>query len=149
MHYSLFRGNQVYINSTTEDTRADNDVRFGWGRWSQHTAHVDAFPASTCLHTSICIFMCLSLFSSLRQKPEVTNTQFPTCVHLALISAILLSEAVASCHPTGAPTRGALKCPSPPTWRKQYCMCRQGPGGGMGVSSGWKVVLSLSSCLLC
>lgn len=35
----------------------------GW--WTQHTAHVDAFPASTWLLTVICIFMCTSLFHSL------------------------------------------------------------------------------------
>lgn len=99
-----------------------------------NTTQVGALPASTWLLTVICIFM--SPTHSLTQsQPELANTQSPTCVCLALTSAILLSWALAACHPTGAPTWGALKCRGPPTWRKQYCRCmsRQGPGGGSGV----------------
>lgn len=83
------------------------------------------------VHSHLHFYVPESVFLT-HAKPEVSNTQFPTCVHLALIRAILLSEAVASCHPTGAPTRGALKCPSPPTWRKQHCMSRAGAWGWYG-----------------
>lgn len=82
-------------------------------------------------HRAVHLWLDRSLTHS---EPEVTNTQSPTCVCLALTSAILLSWAVAAWRPTGAPTRGSLKCRGPPTWRKEYCRCtsRQGPGGGEG-----------------
>lgn len=91
--------------------RGDNDLSKGL----INTTH------GTCrrLLAVICIFMCASLFRSGKKKTGVARTRSPTCVCLALTSAILLSWAVvAARHPTGAPTRVALKCQRAPHMEK-------------------------------
>lgn len=108
-----FGNNQVYRKNTIEDAWCQ--IWMGLVKTTHDTCR--CVSCLVCLPTLICLFMCTGLFLT-QSEPAVTHTPSPTCVCLALTSAVLLSWAVAACHPNGAPTWGALKCQGAPHMEK-------------------------------